>query len=51
VEIHLVEGFEPKVTNRTPEFLEKFPAGKIPAFEGADGFKVIETYAISKYSK
>ncbi|KAI6041496.1 hypothetical protein EDC04DRAFT_2601641 [Pisolithus marmoratus] len=27
--------FEFGVTNRTPEFLEKFPLGKIPAFEDA----------------
>ncbi|KAF7420958.1 hypothetical protein PC9H_011481 [Pleurotus ostreatus] len=25
-------------TNKQPEFLAKFPHGKIPAWEGADGF-------------
>ena len=29
--------FQMGVTNRTPEFLSKFPLGKIPAFESADG--------------
>ncbi|KAI0758865.1 elongation factor 1-gamma [Fomes fomentarius] len=35
--------------NKKPEFLSKFPHGKIPAFEGADGFKVFETSAIARY--
>ncbi|KAJ1066298.1 hypothetical protein K5549_021350, partial [Capra hircus] len=36
-------------TNRTPEFLRKFPAGKVPAFEGDDGFCVFESNAIAYY--
>lgn len=36
-------------TNKTPEFLAKFPYGKVPAFEGADGFKVFEGIAIARY--
>ena len=36
-------------TNRTPEFLRKFPAGKVPAFEGDDGFCVFESSAIAYY--
>ncbi|KAI1110857.1 glutathione S-transferase [Nemania sp. NC0429] len=36
-------------TNRTPEFLAKFPLGKIPAFEGADGFLLTESIAIATY--
>ncbi|KAH0516671.1 Elongation factor 1-gamma [Microtus ochrogaster] len=36
-------------TNRTPEFLRKFPAGKVPAFEGDDGFCVFERNAIAYY--
>ncbi|KAF7798792.1 hypothetical protein EIP86_010017 [Pleurotus ostreatoroseus] len=35
--------------NKKPEFLAKFPHGKIPAFDGADGFKVFETTAIAHY--
>ena len=37
--------------NKKPEFLAKFPHGKIPAFDGADGFKVFETTAIAHYSE
>ncbi|KAH0506947.1 Elongation factor 1-gamma [Microtus ochrogaster] len=36
-------------TNRTPEFLRKFPAGKVPAFESDDGFCVFESNAIAYY--
>ncbi|PKX93608.1 glutathione S-transferase family protein [Aspergillus novofumigatus IBT 16806] len=35
--------------NRTPEFLAKFPFGKVPAFEGADGTKLVESDAIAQY--
>ncbi|KAI0017365.1 glutathione S-transferase [Xylariomycetidae sp. FL0641] len=36
-------------TIKTPEFLAKFPMGKIPAFEGADGFCLMEGGAIADY--
>uniref|UniRef100_A0A8C5YZE4 Elongation factor 1-gamma n=1 Tax=Marmota marmota marmota TaxID=9994 RepID=A0A8C5YZE4_MARMA len=36
-------------TNHTPEFLRKFPAGKVPAFEGDGGFCVFESNAITYY--
>ena len=36
-------------TNRTPKSLHKFPAGKVPAFEGEDGFCVFESNAIAYY--
>uniref|UniRef100_A0A8I3N445 Elongation factor 1-gamma n=1 Tax=Canis lupus familiaris TaxID=9615 RepID=A0A8I3N445_CANLF len=36
-------------TNCTPEFLRKFPASKVPAFEGDDGFCVFESNAIAYY--
>ncbi|XP_060613855.2 elongation factor 1-gamma [Anolis sagrei] len=36
-------------TNKTPEFLKKFPVGKVPAFEGDDGFCVFESNAIAHY--
>uniref|UniRef100_U3FX32 Eukaryotic translation elongation factor 1 gamma n=1 Tax=Micrurus fulvius TaxID=8637 RepID=U3FX32_MICFL len=36
-------------TNKTPEFLKKFPVGKVPAFEGEDGFCVFESNAIAHY--
>jgi elongation factor 1-gamma len=36
-------------TNRTPDFLAKFPLGKVPAFEGADGTNLFESDAITQY--
>lgn len=41
--------FQMGVTNKTPEFLAKFPLGKVPAFEAADGFCLTEGAAISTY--
>ena len=37
--------------NKKPEFLAKFPHGKIPALDGADGFRVFETSAIARYGE
>lgn len=34
---------------KTKEFVEKFPLGYLPAFEGADGFKLQESGAIADY--
>lgn len=36
-------------TNKSPEFLKKFPLGKVPAFEGADGLLLTESNAIAYY--
>ena len=36
-------------TNKTPEYLSKFPPGKVPAFEGKDGFVLFESSAIARY--
>ncbi|KAG5641525.1 hypothetical protein DXG03_004816 [Asterophora parasitica] len=41
--------YEHYVDNKKPEFLEKFPHGKIPALEEADGFKLFEGIAIARY--
>jgi hypothetical protein len=30
-------------------FIEKFPLGQVPAFEGSDGFKLTESLAILRY--
>ncbi|KAG9042708.1 hypothetical protein FS842_002091 [Serendipita sp. 407] len=35
--------------NKKPEFLAKFASGKIPAFEGSDGFTLFEGMAIARY--
>ncbi|KAL1138404.1 hypothetical protein AAG570_008468, partial [Ranatra chinensis] len=36
-------------TNKTPDFLKKFPLGKVPAFESADGQLITESNAIAYY--
>jgi len=36
-------------TNSTPEWRAKFPLGKVPAFEGVDGFRLTEGIAIARY--
>lgn len=36
-------------TNRTPEFLSKFPFGKVPSFESASGIKLFESDAITQF--
>ncbi|KAJ1561988.1 Elongation factor 1-gamma, partial [Nowakowskiella sp. JEL0078] len=33
----------------TPEFLNKFPLGKVPAFESSNGFTLFESNAITSY--
>ena len=51
LEIALPASYEHYVDNKKPEFLAKFPHGKVPAFESADGFKVVEGAAIARYSE
>ena len=35
--------------DKPAEFMEKFPYGKIPAFEATDGFKLVEGSTIARY--
>ena len=51
LEIAAPASYEHYVDNKKPEFLSRFPHGKIPAFEGTDGFKVVEGAAIDRYSE
>ncbi|KAH8896072.1 glutathione S-transferase [Thozetella sp. PMI_491] len=37
------------VTHKTPEYLTKFPLGKIPSFESSTGLRLIESNAIAFY--
>lgn len=37
------------VTNRSAEFLTKFPMGKVPCFESSDGTLLFESDAIAQY--
>ncbi|KAL5008714.1 hypothetical protein ScPMuIL_014295 [Solemya velum] len=36
-------------TNKAPEFLSKFPLGKVPAFESVNGECLVESNAIAQY--
>ncbi|KAI0073217.1 elongation factor 1-gamma [Panus rudis PR-1116 ss-1] len=49
VKIDLPEHYAHFEDNKKPEFLAKFPHGKIPALETKDGFRVFETTAIANY--
>ncbi|KAK4238787.1 glutathione S-transferase [Achaetomium macrosporum] len=50
LEVEIVPDFQMGVTNKTPGFLAKFPLGKVPAFESADGtFFLTESQAIARY--
>ncbi|KAI1073885.1 glutathione S-transferase [Whalleya microplaca] len=49
LEVPLAENFKMNETNKTPEFLAKFPMGKVPALECADGFCISEGAAIASY--
>ena len=39
------------MTNKSPEYLSKFPLGKFPAFEDNRGFKLFEGAPIARYGK
>ena len=45
----LAKDFKFGETNKAPEFLKKFPLGKVPAFEGSDGVLLTESNAIAYY--
>jgi elongation factor 1-gamma len=50
LELEVIPDFQIGVSNRTPEFLAKFPLGKVPAFESGDGtFCLTESQAIARY--
>jgi elongation factor 1-gamma len=46
-----LQPFEFGVTNKTPEFVNKFPHAKIPTFEGEDGFTLLEGASIARYGQ
>lgn len=45
------ESFEFGKSNKTPEYLAKFPLGQTPGFESADGLRLTESTAIAFHSK
>lgn len=51
VSLDVVETRAIQGDTKKPEYLKKWPMGKIPAFEGTDGFQLIEGRAIARYSE
>ncbi|KAG6856138.1 hypothetical protein H0H87_007143 [Tephrocybe sp. NHM501043] len=49
VPLEIPTAYEHYVDNKKPEFLAKFPHGKIPALETADGFTLFESTTIARY--
>jgi elongation factor 1-gamma len=49
LELEIPPGFEFGKTNKTPEYLAKFPLGKIPSLETPSGYYLTETNAICFY--
>ncbi|KAG8952992.1 hypothetical protein FRC00_006542, partial [Tulasnella sp. 408] len=49
VQIETVPDFKLYVDNKKPEYLAKFPLGKIPGFEAQSGINLSETFAIARY--
>ncbi|KAG8931977.1 hypothetical protein FRC01_000501 [Tulasnella sp. 417] len=49
VQIEIVQGFKLYEDNKKPEYLAKFPLGKIPGFEAHAGINLSETFAIGRY--
>jgi len=43
--------YEHFVDNKKPEFLAKFPMGKIPAFEAPNGLKLTEGVTIARFGE
>jgi len=48
-EVELPKDYVHFHSNKQPEFLAKFPHGKIPAFESTSGFKVFESQGVARY--
>ncbi|XP_058795494.1 elongation factor 1-gamma [Phymastichus coffea] len=47
--VNLAKNFVFGETNKSPDFLKKFPLGKVPAFETSDGKYITESNAIAYY--
>ncbi|KAG2748535.1 glutathione S-transferase C-terminal-like protein [Suillus brevipes Sb2] len=44
-----LQSFEFGVSNKSREFISKFPFAKVPTFEGEDGFTLLEGASIARY--
>lgn len=49
LELEIVADYKHYEDNKKPDFLAKFPHGKIPALEGPNGFNLTEGAAIARY--
>ncbi|KAJ2811412.1 Elongation factor 1-gamma, partial [Coemansia sp. 'formosensis'] len=49
IELNTTPDFVMGVDNKKEEYLAKFPTGKVPAFEGANGLKLVDSSAIAYY--
>jgi len=49
VDVSIDSKFTFGCTNKSAEFLAKFPGGKVPAYSTKDGFQLSETDAITRY--
>ncbi|KAG9038518.1 hypothetical protein FS837_001212 [Tulasnella sp. UAMH 9824] len=49
VQLERVESFESGVTNKSADYLAKFPLGKYPGLETPSGLNLSETIAIARY--
>ncbi|KAF9113092.1 Elongation factor 1-gamma [Mortierella sp. AM989] len=49
IEVTVDDKFVMGTTNKTPEWISKFGASQVPAFEGTDGTIIIESGAIAYY--
>ncbi|KAJ1719607.1 Elongation factor 1-gamma, partial [Coemansia erecta] len=49
LDIETTPEFQMGVDNKTPEYLAKYPAGKVPVFESANGFSLTDSSAIAYY--
>ncbi|XP_046575172.1 elongation factor 1-gamma-like [Haliotis rubra] len=48
-DVKVADGFKLGETNKTSDFLSKFPLGKVPAFQSKDGLSLSESNAIAYY--
>ncbi|KAJ2530843.1 hypothetical protein EV175_007270, partial [Coemansia sp. RSA 1933] len=49
LELETTPEFQMGVDNKTPEYLAKFPCGKVPTYDGADGFTLTDSSTIAYY--
>jgi elongation factor 1-gamma len=49
LDLYIPPDFQFGITNKTPEYLFKFPLGKIPSLETVSGFKLTEATAIASF--